>query len=671
MSLLSWLIFLPAALVAVGFALWIYRRHEPSVAGGGLLAALRATILVLVLLLLWNPSVPVGGLPGGRPDVILLDRSLSMTARDASGGDAWTRAVELARVRAGAGGRILPFGGEGGAPGIPEEGATGLGSRLAPALERAAELGAREVTVISDLRLEDPAAAAATARRLGVDPRVEAVGAPLRNAGVAEFELPRSASRGDSLTALVAIFGEVPGGAGAGDSVTVEIREEERLVASRRLPLPDPGRNTRVTLSLPPASNSGILLYQARALLSDDGFPDDDERLRVVAVDADEGGLVFLSLRPDFEPRFLLPLLRDVTGLPTRGFLRLAGGAYLAMDAGPVGDPSEDEETVRRAVEGADLLVLHGLGAGAPSWVREAAAAAPRLLVLPRDREGAAAAALTTLAPVVGEWMVMPDLPSSSLAPELAGIPLANLPPLDALLPVAPETVGEVALRAQLQGRGAGEPLLVLQEDGERRQAVALASGFWRWGFRDGTPREVYRRLWSGVSGWLLAGRAVAGGPGVRAAEPVLARGEVPTWLAPSLAGSSVRLEAWPEGSPALPAMDTVVAIGEDGRVRTAPLPPGRYGWRATSPGGEGEAVEGVAAVEAHGAGRLFVEAWVPELMHLPADLATEMAATTVEEEGVEVGRGGRPLRTHPAPFLLLLALLCGEWIGRRRVGLR
>jgi hypothetical protein len=32
---------------------------------------------------------------------------------------------------------------------------------------------------------------------------------------------------------------------------------------------------------------------------------------------------------------------------------------------------------------------------------------------------------------------------------------------------------------------------------------------------------------------------------------------------------------------------------------------------------------------------------------------------------------GGRPLRTHPLPYLLLLGVLFAEWAGRRRSGLR
>ena len=40
--------------------------------------------------------------------------------------------------------------------------------------------------------------------------------------------------------------------------------------------------------------------------------------------------------------------------------------------------------------------------------------------------------------------------------------------------------------------------------------------------------------------------------------------------------------------------------------------------------------------------------------------------------EGIErEEEPGSPLRTEPWPYLLVIGLLCGEWIGRRRSGLR
>jgi hypothetical protein len=86
-------------------------------------------------------------------------------------------------------------------------------------------------------------------------------------------------------------------------------------------------------------------------------------------------------------------------------------------------------------------------------------------------------------------------------------------------------------------------------------------------------------------------------------------------------------------------------------------LPPGAYRYRVTS---DAEAV----MTE----GRFDVAAATDEM----APPAVEPAAA--ERAGTPVAgaqAAGRPLRTQPWPYLLVIVLLCGEWIGRRRSGLR
>jgi hypothetical protein len=662
---------------AAGFALWIYFRREPRVAGVRWLAAARALTLIVVALLLWNPLLPADDLPGGRPRIVLIDQSLSMAARE-DDGSAWTRAAARAGALSAGGARILPFGGERGLPpGLPVA-PEGRESRLLSAVERAVELGARSITVVSDLRIPDAAAVAAGARGLGLDLQVEGVGGVVAHAGIASFDLPPSVAGTDSLPARVTFFGEsVGGGEAPPRTLLLEIREEERLVWSGERPLPPPGREGALEVTLPPPSEAGTRIYSARVVGTPEAFPDDDVRLRAVQVDRDPGGLVLVSLRPDFEPRFLFPLLRDVTGLSARGYLAAGEGRYLEVNPEPDADPVVDEATVRRLAEGAEVVVLHGVDRGAPMWVREVAGSARILLLLPRDPEGAALGGVTTGPVQAGEWLVPPQLAPSALAGELAGVRLGGLTPLEGVLPIGIGVSGEVPLRAQLQGRGTGEPMLLLRTEGERRIAVALASGFWRWGFRDGDPREFYRRLWAGVGGWLLAGDPLLESTGgVRLVTPVLPRGEDAVWLVPGRAEEAVRLRLTPlgvqEGSmidPAAPlagAVDTLLTVSGTGRVRWAGLAPGAYGWEVLENGPEGESLLGE--------GRLHMERWVPEMMLPPADLAGMLArgAGDGEMAGPERIEGaGRPLRTHPLPFLLLLALLCAEWIVRRRRGLR
>ena len=157
---LSWLAFVILVAGAGGFAAWIYVRRELPIPGRGLLGTIRALILVLVLLLLWDPRLPGGPRSGtSEGSWVLLDASVSMSAGASEGGPNWTVALERAGELAEAGAQVLIFGET---PRIVAFDSldtlrpVASASRLAPALARAAEAGARHVTVLSDLRLDDP-----------------------------------------------------------------------------------------------------------------------------------------------------------------------------------------------------------------------------------------------------------------------------------------------------------------------------------------------------------------------------------------------------------------------------------------------------------------------------------------------------------------------------------
>ncbi|MEX0979878.1 MAG: hypothetical protein WDZ89_02220 [Gemmatimonadota bacterium] len=736
---MSLLLSVVLVVLGVAFAFWIYFIRELPVRGRGLLAGVRAVILALILLLLWNPSIPGGATPDDSgAEIILLDGSLSMTARDTSGTSVWQLALDRLREQASddaepGAHRLLLFGRgfrtfDGSSPAdiagrLADETPAFVASELAPALERAAEAGARTVTIISDFRLHDAVAARDVADRLGLDLRIVRTGEVLRNAGISDFTIPAGVEAGDSLRVEVVLFGEAPAD---GDSLALEIHEGDRRVAVRTLPLPAAGRLTRIALTLPSPGGTGVVEYRASVRLEEDGFELDDERIAHVTVDPDEGGIVLLSWRPDWEPRFLLPVLEQVTGLSGHGYLRTGDGRYLAMGAGPSAGGTIDEAALRRRMARADLLVLHGVEAGVPAWLRELAEGASRLLLFPRDREGAAVGGVQTGDALSGEWYAGADIPASPLAAALTGTEWTSLPPLARLLPLANDEAGIVPLELQLQGRGAAVPALVLHSEGARRRVVVLASGLWRWSFRRGPPRQGYRGLWSGVSGWLLGNEPLAGGPGVRPESSILPRGGEIPWRAPGLDGESLAVRVVREGATEGPdevgaseaavsvppdddalqdgavVTDTIVRVGENGSFRTPSPPPGRYRYIVNGEGAEGEAPESEGRPR-RGAGVFQVESYSDELSIAPRDfatLATEQPApaspgtldatapagaatgaaldeTTDEASGAgpesepERDRGTRPLRTHPAPFLLLLLLLCGEWIGRRGKGLR
>ncbi len=647
------------ALGAAGFAFWIYERREIPIAGRRVLASARAASLALIIVLLWNPHLPAFGAGAGAGASgrwTLLDGSLSMGAVDSGGVTLWSEALRRARDRESAGDRIMVFssGLVVATDGLPDSTVLEPASRLAPALERVRESGSREVVVISDLRLSDPEAVGRALARLGMSVRFDIVGGTPRNVALPVADLPALVASGDSLVADVAVRSM---GTSIGDSILVEVREEGDVRVSRTIAPPPAGRLTRLQLSVPPSSRSGLVRYEIRASLAGDVFPDDDARVRFVEVDKEAGGLVLVSLRPDWEPRFLMPVLEQVTGLPGRGYLRLSEGRFVPLSVGDGVSATVQDADVQGWAETAEVLVVHSVSGDMPPWLSDALAGSSRSIVFLAGPAGARSVGLGVGAVLSGEWYPSADLPPSALASSLVGVPWTGLPPLTGVLPLSRAAPGLVPLELQLQGSGPTEAAMVLQGMSGKRQVVVLATGFWRWAFRDGAPREAYRRLWAGVVGWLLANEPLGSGPGVAPAERVVRRGEEVVWRAGPWAGRSLRFVI---GSEDAPTTDTVLEVGPAGDVRSGVLPPGTYDYR----------VESGDSANVVGQGRFEVEAYSGELL-APVYQPTADSGRPSGTETVGRDTPGRPLRTHAFPYILLVGLLSGEWIGRRRRGLR
>jgi len=648
------LLFVALASLLTAYAFWVYLRVELPVPVARRLAVVRAAALVVVLLLLFDPRLP-GADAGGAPSRwVLLDASVSMSAVDEDGRTAWSRASERAQELESDGWSIVRFGGERLDLGTGSDvGPVVPTSRLLPALEAAAESGAREVRVLSDLRFEDAVALRAAAERLPLEVAFEPFEGAPANRGIGRFEVPDMPTPDEEALARIEVIGGAPG-----DSIDVEILEEGAQVATVRVAAPSPGLRAVAEATLPPPAASGRVRYTARVGGSPesssgapgpgDGFAADDEFVTYTNVGFEGGGLVLVSFRPDWEPRHLLPVLEDVTGLSGAGYLRAGPDRYVRSGRAANRGAPVDSATVRRAAGEAALLVLHGLGAEAEPWVTPLLASGGRVLVIPSDVRGAAAAGVTVAPAREGEWYASPDVPTSPIAGALTGVELQGLPPLRNVM-VADAPNPQPVLQLQLRGAGAPENAFhLVGEDGARR-VVALSSGYWRWAARD-EGRIAYRSLWSGLAGWLLAGERVA------AAEPRPASWTVPSdqpvpWVLPN-DSASYRVSISADGAT---AVDTLLGGGTG--ATTASLPPDTYTYQVLG-----------AAGDTVGTGRFDVVTSTLDMLPAVAD-PLEMAPPTGTVVPLEAS--GRPLRTSPLPYLLVIALLCGEWIVRRRSGLR
>ena len=644
-------VFLPVVILLLtgGFCAWVYYRREYAVRSRNLLLGARLVAVAGVVALLWNPVVPTGPRRDAPDRFVVLDASASMTARAPDDRVIWESAVERARTLADQGARLLvadasvrpsdPDSLDGLVP-------SGVESVLAEAVAVAAEAGAREVVLVTDRRLRDPVATAVTARRLGVGLSIDTLAQADGNLGLGRLDLPASSPGGEEVRGRV----EIEGMAGA-DSVTVAISVDGEPRQTLRLAAPQGGGTSGADFTLGDALAAGARHVTAR-ILGPDAFPFDDERTAVIQVDPEETGVLLVSFAPDWEPRFLLPVLDQVTGLPVRGFLRTGPDRYHPMNAGAAGNPRAiDQTAMERLLRRAEMVVAMGVDGSTVEFVERATSRTARLLIFPLDGAGAAGGGVAAGGALPGEWY-LDEAPPSPIAGEVEQFAGAGLPPLTRILPVMGDAAG-AALHLRLGGTGEAEAALVLRAAGRRRVGVVLAQGFWRWAFRGGEPREHYRRLWAAVGGWMMADEPVAAGPGVRPARPVSQRGVQAPWLARGYENEQIALTVTAETGDIV--LDSTLTVPPGGLFTTPALGAGTYAYTAAT---TADTVRGV----------LLVEAFTDEMLQRPTDAAE---LTVRARDGGVTREASRPLRTWPFLYLLILGAVCAEWIGRRRAGLR
>jgi hypothetical protein len=658
MTAVQWIFFAACALAALGLVVYFYRRRETPGRGRMLLAALRGAALVLLILLLFDPRMPALADPAGsRGRQVLLDASLSMELPAEDGGTRWDAAVGEAAALADERGVIL----FGDAPRVvPADSLDRLApsanaSRLLPALEAAAEAGVRRVVVLTDGGIEDGAEVARWLARLGLDLETRTIDGAPGNRGLTEVEAPSWAKTGEPVDIR---FGVVSDGQ-PGDSLRVSIQRDGAVLAQTVIPSAGPGRVATGTLRFTPTAAGEAARYEV-ALAGSDGAADDDARTIYLRVSDDPAGVVLVSFLPDWEPRFLLPLLERALGLPVAGYLRAGSGDFVRTGTGLEAGARTPLEQVRAAVGQADLLVLHGYDRSTPAWATEALSTAPRVLLFPGSGDPDLPFPLLLDQAVADDWYLVEDLPASPVASLLAGIDLAGVPPLTSMHRAQLQEGVWAPLHASRGRRGAPGPLAVGGATAGRRWVVAMGTGYWRWAFRGGAPKQVYDRLWGALGGWLVQEQGAVSAAGVRPLRRIVPRGGRTGWAAPGLAPDSIAVTM--TAADGTVALDTVLAVAAGDTVAAPAMAPGHYSYhvRAIADG----------ATVAEGDGPLTVERYSPEFTR--ADGGPAQLESGIVPVGPSAGAlPGRPLHAAGWPYIVLIVLIATEWVLRRRWGLR
>jgi hypothetical protein len=501
-----------------------------------------------------------------------------------------------------------------GADTIPDRGR----SLLAPAL-LAASAADRPVIVVTDGELEDardvpPDLLARTSVR--VFPR-----APQPDVAITGVKGPSRITSGDSLV-LEADVQTV--GAPAADSAVVALEDGARRLARRTIRL-GAARAGRVRLG---ASSAGLApgdhMLQVVLVDQHDAEPRTDRRLHLLSI-VPTPGIVVLAGPTDWDTRFLYRALKDVAQLPVRGYARIEAERWRSLqDLAVVG-----ADQVRQAARRADVVVLKGNVGG----ITEGAQA--------RGVWRWPSGETTDGTPTPGDWYLM-SAGASPVAEAFAGFPVDSFPPAMQLIELRNPPADWIALSAQDGRRGPQWPAVVGRDLGRTREVTVLADGLWRWAFRGGSSEQSYRAWVAATLSWLLAGVDSAQGV-ARPLRAVVPNGRpvVFEWIGPG-AARPVPVQ-WTGGRA---GTDT---LRFDGAGRAAVwLPPGEYRYKL-APGG---------------AGTVAVEQYSEELLPRPVTV-------TSHEARAAPASATRSAREWPWLFALAVVGLAGEWVARRRLGLR
>jgi hypothetical protein len=469
--------------------------------------------------------------------------------------------------------------------------------------------------IITDGELPDAAATAdlVSGSRVVVLPRPATV-----DAAVATLDAPRAAVAGDTLEVRATIAaGGSPTPAG-----TLSLRLDERDLARVSVDAMSPWSERELVVRIPAAGEEGTRILRAIISIAGDAEPRNDTLGSALEVSR-AASAVFVSTSPDQDSRFALSILRGVLALPTKGYLRVAPGVW--REEGTLAGVAEGD--VRRAIREAPVAVLHGDTSifGTPAAVSRG----PLALLVPADSE-------------TGEWYPSAT-PPSPLSATMAALPLDSLPPILA----GTAATGDWTALEVRRGRSGSRRAVVTGRDEPRRRVTVTGSGFWRWRFRGGISADAYASLLGGIFDWLAEERADR-----RAVLPV---------ATVVRAGERVR---WQRGS----ATDTLVHVRLSRRGALAGALAAEYTLRFTAdaPTRETDAPQpGVYDADVPG-GRIT----------LVVNESAELLPARPHVQSGAVGRRASPslppgARSAGWLYVLVVLLLCAEWIGRRRVGLR
>jgi uncharacterized membrane protein len=606
---------------------------------------------------------------------------------------------------------------------------TGAQTRVGAALDRAREelgdVALAGVVVVTDGADGAPAALtdAALAMRARATP-VFTVGvgreASERDLEITRVEAPRSVLQGTTISADVVLSHAGMGGR----TVPVVVEDGGRIIATRDVTLPATGEAVTVRVPIPVADAGARRITVRVARQEGEALGENNERQLLVEVASRRERVLYYEGEPRFELKFVRRALADDENLQLVALQRTAENKYLRLGVRDSADLLGGFPTTREELFQYRAIILGSVEASAFSteqlrlladFVSERGGG---LLMLGGRRAfaegGYGGTALDDVVPVVLEGGARRDAqpapaPLAELAVRLtpagaghAPLQLAateqasterwrTLPPLTAVNVVRRAKPGATVL---LTGAAGGDRRVVLayQRYGRGKAVAFPVQDSWLWQMHSAVAVDdmAHELFWRQMVRWLVSGvpdalSVTASTDRPAPGEPVTLRADVRDSTFTAVNGGSVVAEVTaPSGARVEVPMEW--GIDRDGEYRAAftPVEPGvhevRVTRRAARAGGDAEFSEPVHFEAAESREEYYGSAMRAPLLRrlaqetggrfytpatlgaLPEDLKYARAGITVVER--------KELWDMPIVFLLIAALVAGEWGWRRYRGL-
>jgi len=313
------------------------------------------------------------------------------------------------------------------------------------------------------------------------------------------------------------IKANVSGQGTRGRTVDAELYENDKLIHTAPVDIPDEGGRRELTVRLThPATGNFTYTLRLPYIEGETRTNDNTYAVTVQVIDS-KNRLLYIEGVPRWESKYLVRVLKALKDITPVCFVRGPGGRFLSYGASGAAAPdlseqqllnfkivvlgdldaaelsNERAEALIKFVENGGSLVALG---GPKAWGAQGLMASPLNKILPikaaeqlKLQENQVALALT------GEGRAHPIFTTGDAAA------WSKIPPVLSVFAGGTLSPGATTL-VTTETSGGRQPVLVIQKYGQGKVAAILTDSLWRWQLAPGKI-NYYQRLWNPLLEWL------------------------------------------------------------------------------------------------------------------------------------------------------------------------